>query len=72
MSNMSYCRFENTVSDLADCVDALESGDLPDSEEEIRAAQRIAEHCKYYLQAYKGIKQGLKERLKELKAERDQ
>ncbi len=24
MSNMSYCRFENTLSDLKDCFDALE------------------------------------------------
>lgn len=24
MANMSYCRFENTKSDLADCVNALE------------------------------------------------
>ncbi len=23
MSNMSYCRFENTARDLEDCVDAL-------------------------------------------------
>ena len=23
MSNMSYCRFENTADDLEDCVDAL-------------------------------------------------
>ena len=23
MSNMSYCRFENTAKDLADCVQAL-------------------------------------------------
>jgi hypothetical protein len=23
MSNMSYCRFENTVSDLADCVEVM-------------------------------------------------
>ena len=26
MGNMSYCRFENTASDLSDCLDALESG----------------------------------------------
>ena len=26
MGNMSYCRFENTASDLADCLDALEYG----------------------------------------------
>ena len=23
MSNMSYCRFENTVSDMQDCLDAM-------------------------------------------------
>lgn len=23
MSNMSYCRFENTVSDMRDCLDAM-------------------------------------------------
>jgi hypothetical protein len=29
MSNMSYCRFENTYHDLMDCLEALEeSGDL--------------------------------------------
>ena len=26
MGNMSYCRFENTARDLADCLDALENG----------------------------------------------
>jgi len=24
MSNMSYCRFHNTVSDLQDCIDAMD------------------------------------------------
>ena len=24
MANMSYCRFENTVRDMKDCLDALE------------------------------------------------
>lgn len=24
MSNMSYCRFENTANDLADCADVIE------------------------------------------------
>ena len=28
MANMSYCRFENTARDLADCVDALQNNDL--------------------------------------------
>ena len=28
MSNMSYCRFENTSRDLCDCVDALHNGEI--------------------------------------------
>ena len=27
MSNMSYCRFENTTRDMSDCIDALEEAD---------------------------------------------
>lgn len=40
MSNMSYCRFENTVPDLDDCYDALgEISELSDlGEDEKRAA----------------------------------
>jgi hypothetical protein len=49
MSNMSYCRFENTERDLADCKDALEgmsNGDKsPLSLSELRAAKRLAAHC---------------------------
>ena len=26
MSNMSYCRFENTAKDLDDCLNAIENG----------------------------------------------
>lgn len=26
MANMSYCRFENTASDMADCLNALARG----------------------------------------------
>jgi hypothetical protein len=26
MGNMSYCRFENTLSDMRDCLRALENG----------------------------------------------
>ena len=28
MSNMSYCRFENTARDLVDCVNAIRQGDI--------------------------------------------
>ena len=27
MPNMSYCRFENTVMDMKDCINAIEEGD---------------------------------------------
>jgi hypothetical protein len=33
MSNMSYCRFENTYKDLEDCLEHLEDGDLSKIEE---------------------------------------
>lgn len=34
MSNMSYCRFENTYNDLQDCYDALvEAGSIEKYEE---------------------------------------
>jgi hypothetical protein len=28
MGNMSYCRFENTARDLADCVSAINRGEI--------------------------------------------
>lgn len=48
MSNMSYCRFENTLHDLGDCLEALEDGaldrrDLNDSERE--SALELIEMC---------------------------
>ena len=30
MANMSYCRFENTSMDMADCVDAMQDMELRD------------------------------------------
>lgn len=45
MSNMSYCRFENTLRDLRDCEDALQEmcdGDAKKlSEYELPAAQEL-------------------------------
>lgn len=63
MSNMSYCRFENTTSDLRDCVDALEYGDLPTSTTEIHAARRMAKLCKAYLAAYSDCRTEMDETL---------
>ena len=58
MSNMSYCRFENTSRDLRDCVDALE--ELADGAEFIRplstserqAADWMVKLCRLYLEAH--------------------
>jgi len=33
MSNMSYCRFRNTYSDMGDCIDALNEGESISHEE---------------------------------------
>lgn len=40
MSNMSYCRFQNTSGDLAECLDALEQ-QKELSDDEHRAAYRM-------------------------------
>ena len=47
--NMSYCRFQNAVTDIADCMDALEKLDYDLtklSADEERAARRLIEICK--------------------------
>lgn len=47
MGNMSYCRFENTYSDLQDCYDALGEKSLDElSESEKKYAQRLIKMCK--------------------------
>ena len=55
MANMSYCRFENTNSDLADCVKALE-GVIYDQEEiskrEWLFARSMKEWCERYLEVF--------------------
>jgi len=56
MANMSYCRFENTVSDLQDCYDRMDDGDLSESETQarirlIRLCIRIVSDYEYEVQA---------------------
>ena len=43
MSNMGYCRFENTLHDLQDCQAHIE--DSLNSESEISARKRLIEIC---------------------------
>ena len=44
MSNMSYCRFQNTLSDLRDCYEHIEDDDL--SKEEDRARKNLVNLCR--------------------------
>jgi len=48
MSNMSYCRFENTARDLEDCLDAIQNGEINDlgSQYEVDALEELLEICK--------------------------
>tara|TARA_R100001480_G_scaffold40593_2_gene53273 strand:- start:1282 stop:1479 length:198 start_codon:yes stop_codon:yes gene_type:complete len=44
MANMSYCRFENTVRDMRDCINAIEDGECDSlSSYEIRALKEFKE-----------------------------
>ena len=47
MSNMSYCRFQNTLRDLKDCIDALcdIDGNLSELSKEARAADSLILVC---------------------------
>ena len=44
MSNMSYCRFENTLGDLEDCLEHMDDDDL--SGDEVRARAELKTICK--------------------------
>jgi len=44
MPNMSYCRFENTVMDMRDCINAIEEGDTDElSSYEVNALKEFKE-----------------------------
>jgi len=45
MSNLSYCSFQNTLSDLEDCYEHL-NDDLVDKGEEDIARNRLVKLCK--------------------------
>ena len=46
MPNMSYCRFFNTLRDLKDCQEALDSGCYDDLDNDERAAaKRLVNLC---------------------------
>jgi hypothetical protein len=51
MANMSYCRFENTYSDLADCVQALRNGEEI-SEYEMYYAKEMRRLCERFIEEF--------------------
>ena len=57
MSNMSYCRFRNTLADLKDCYDNWDSLDyrdegVPPSSEELTARTKVKELCQDIVDDY--------------------
>lgn len=54
MANMSYCRFENTLNDLKDCLAAIreEGMDTLDSQSERDAAENLVRTAKRFIRAY--------------------
>lgn len=65
MANMSYCRFNNTLSDLKDCYQAINDDcfdDLSDSERDsyerlLLLCHRIAENCSNEIEEIKERRQ---------------
>lgn len=52
MANMSYCRFQNTLSDFIDCFENL---DNISSEKEKRAAKKLYEYAQEYVERFEEL-----------------
>ena len=62
MSNMSYCRFENTSRDLEDCIEAIENGEINElNEYEIEAIKTMQYQAKCILEMKDDIEIGIKD-----------
>ena len=62
MPNMSYCRFENTVHDMQDCIYAIEEGDTSElSSSEVRALEEFLDLAREITNLEYDIEQILKE-----------
>ena len=67
MANMSYCRFRNTLIDLEDCVNFLESGGGSLSNEEQRAAFILIKRARELTEMFEDMNdEEINERLKEI------
>ena len=52
MSNMSYCRFQNTLGDLDDCYENMDAIGKDTSEEELAARLHLIALCKNIADEY--------------------
>lgn len=52
MSNMSYCRFQNTLSDLRDCREHLDDSIEKMSDDEREARRILIRVCEYIALSY--------------------
>lgn len=61
MSNMSYCRFQNTCGDFEDCIGAMEEAvDLEEmdlSEDEAQAMDEMYEQAQRFVEEYRRLKE---------------
>lgn len=55
MSNMSYCRFKNTLEDFADCVENLYELEEASFEEQM-AAKKLYKQALEYIEIYREVK----------------
>ena len=64
MSNMGYCRWQNTLADLRDC---YHSDREPDSREELQARIQLINLCQKFINEYdvEDLEQELKEFIEE-------
>ena len=62
MSNMSYCRFENTANDLEDCIEAIENEEINDlGVFEVQGLERLLEQAKIILRYRNEIEEGIEQ-----------
>jgi len=62
MSNMSYCRFENTYRDLQDCAYHI-TDDLEDKSDEKRYRNKLINLCKIILDNVESFERNGAERI---------
>lgn len=55
MSNMSYCRFQNTLEDLQDCSNYITDDSL--SREEERARENLVDLCRYIVEEWESMEE---------------